>query len=354
MSLLSSGDLSRILSAVELLNSDTSPDTLPDRTLGCVSALIPNELCIFDGFDTVGEYTGYHWYSPPGSIEEAWVARLGEVIHEHPIHQDVLTQGKEITFRISDFVSLPKFHRTALYNDVYRNVGGDSQMGTAMVVTPTTYVTQSMYREGMDFTEAEVEMLRMVAPHLKAAFRNARAIDLLGREKKYLSAVATKGLLVLDGDGNVVFQTELAQDLIQKYFLEVEKNGLPGDLNRYLREIADAAAGEEYYQPPEPLRFVDGDRELKINVTIDAVRRELTLVLEEKVGKSPSDYECLGLTPRESETLYWISRGKTNPEIAMICEISPRTVHKHVENILNKFGVETRTAAVVHANGKIG
>jgi DNA-binding CsgD family transcriptional regulator len=53
------------------------------------------------------------------------------------------------------------------------------------------------------------------------------------------------------------------------------------------------------------------------------------------------------LTPREAEILFWITNGKTNDVIATICSISPRTVHKHVEHIYQKLGVETRTAAML-------
>ena len=51
------------------------------------------------------------------------------------------------------------------------------------------------------------------------------------------------------------------------------------------------------------------------------------------------------LTPREGEVLKWIAAGKRNDEIAAIFDRSPRTVQKHVQNILDKLGVETRTAA---------
>lgn len=53
----------------------------------------------------------------------------------------------------------------------------------------------------------------------------------------------------------------------------------------------------------------------------------------------------LGLTAREAEVLGWVARGKTNAEIAAELVISPQTVRKHLENIFDKLGVRTRTAA---------
>jgi DNA-binding CsgD family transcriptional regulator len=55
------------------------------------------------------------------------------------------------------------------------------------------------------------------------------------------------------------------------------------------------------------------------------------------------------LTRREHEILGWIARGKTSREIAAILVVSPHTVRKHSEHILEKLDVRTRSAAVARA-----
>jgi DNA-binding CsgD family transcriptional regulator len=55
------------------------------------------------------------------------------------------------------------------------------------------------------------------------------------------------------------------------------------------------------------------------------------------------------LTARETEVLLWVARGKTNRDIAEILGMSPRTVNKHLEQVFEKLGVETRTAAAAAA-----
>jgi DNA-binding NarL/FixJ family response regulator len=57
----------------------------------------------------------------------------------------------------------------------------------------------------------------------------------------------------------------------------------------------------------------------------------------------------LGLTPRAAETLLWLAQGKTNSDIATILGITESTVKKHVQEIFEKTGVETRGAATVRA-----
>jgi len=57
----------------------------------------------------------------------------------------------------------------------------------------------------------------------------------------------------------------------------------------------------------------------------------------------------LGLTPRAAEALLWLSQGKTNSDIATILGITESTVKKHVQEMFEKLGVETRGAATVRA-----
>ena len=64
--------------------------------------------------------------------------------------------------------------------------------------------------------------------------------------------------------------------------------------------------------------------------------------------------EILGLTPRVAETLLWLAQGKTNGEIALILGNSESTVKKHVLEIFDKLGVETRTAASLRALEVLG
>src|SRR5712691_11168042 len=60
---------------------------------------------------------------------------------------------------------------------------------------------------------------------------------------------------------------------------------------------------------------------------------------------SVASAEPHALTPRELEVVRWIAAAKRNGEIAVILSCSPRTVQKHVQNILRKLGLETRVAA---------
>lgn len=70
---------------------------------------------------------------------------------------------------------------------------------------------------------------------------------------------------------------------------------------------------------------------------------------EQHLAIRPAPFEPLGLTRRETDVLQWVTKGKTNAEIGIILDMSPRTVQKHLEHIFEKLGVERRTAAAVRA-----
>jgi DNA-binding NarL/FixJ family response regulator len=69
---------------------------------------------------------------------------------------------------------------------------------------------------------------------------------------------------------------------------------------------------------------------------------------------SPTPLHALGLTPRESEVLLWVAQGKSNLEIATILGASENTVKKHLQNLFEKLGVDSRNAATLLALEHLG
>ena len=87
-----------------------------------------------------------------------------------------------------------------------------------------------------------------------------------------------------------------------------------------------------------------------------AIQSRLERAVQQAVPEFNPDFhsagpleEVLGLTPRVAETLLWLAQGKTNGEIATILGNSESTVKKHVLEVFQKLGVETRTAASLRA-----
>lgn len=182
------------------------------------------------------------------------------------------------------------------------------------------------------------EVLARVATHLQIrALQKSLADELALRieAENQLSQSLDRAVVLADAGGRIVFASRLAENLLHQYFPGRAAGTLPAGL--FDTAAIDTTASDRAGLVVR--RFSEADRN-------DLV----TLVLEERtVAPGPAALVALGLTPREAEVLYWIAQGKSNPDIATILGASVRTVHKHVEHIFQKLGLETRNAAALSA-----
>ncbi|MGH2534460.1 MAG: LuxR C-terminal-related transcriptional regulator [Thermomicrobiales bacterium] len=94
----------------------------------------------------------------------------------------------------------------------------------------------------------------------------------------------------------------------------------------------------------------DAGRTLRLD---DAVTAALSVATEaaamDPAASRPEEKGASRLTPRELDVLRLLVEGQSDREIGAALGISPRTVETHVAHVLNKLGVETRTAAATFA-----
>jgi non-specific serine/threonine protein kinase len=132
------------------------------------------------------------------------------------------------------------------------------------------------------------------------------------------------------------------------------ETGFQGDLS-YQRDIARLETAIRAALDDESFA-----REWSIGqaLPLDIAIAEADAIFAEEASAPPSDRlvrtlqvatATHGLTPRESEVLRLIARDLSNQQIADTLYLSRRTVHKHVENILGKLGVDSRAGAAVWA-----
>jgi len=60
--------------------------------------------------------------------------------------------------------------------------------------------------------------------------------------------------------------------------------------------------------------------------------------------------ELASFNDREIIILYWLVRGKTNPEIGKILGLATNTIKKHFTTIFEKLSVENRFTAALRAS----
>lgn len=75
-------------------------------------------------------------------------------------------------------------------------------------------------------------------------------------------------------------------------------------------------------------------------------------MLAPRPAAAPASGSGSGLTERELEVLQAAARGERNKEIAYRLGITERTVKAHLASIYQKFGVDSRAAAVAIAAQK--
>ena len=186
---------------------------------------------------------------------------------------------------------------------------------------------------GIDYVTKPIDLKALIA-RIRAHLVNSRiavgarqALDTLGQNS-----------LAVDATGNILWSTPNTHSLLAGY--GADQQWISTTLPIYIAPWLEAGA-------KEPLLIEDLSEPLLVKTMDKELAEERLLVIEPANKPREEDLlrEKFELTPRESEVLTWISRGKTNQEIAMILDFSPRTVNKHLEQIFRKLGVENRTTA---------
>lgn len=166
-------------------------------------------------------------------------------------------------------------------------------------------------------------------------------VDMRRETETHLQHSLDQAILAVDPNGRIVFQTRHAASLLYRYCAHAPNQGLPAAFQAAWE--AGCRGGMSRWGLPHP----DGTGRLAVCLFSNPEESSLTLFrMEEEGMASAAALRSLGLSPRESEVLFWIAEGKTYPEIGLIIETSVRTVEKHAENLIRKLEVESKAGAM--------
>lgn len=273
--------------------------------------------------------------------------------HEHPLIQRFAQQGDGQALKISDLLSSAEYERTGLYNEVYATMNLRDQMSIGISIGGAGLLGVVTNRERRNFSEEDRLLMNLLRPHLEQAFHQAAAagqLEALRAQQEDLLSAAGRAIVFLNRAGEPADLSPTARLWLRHFFGSPARGeALPPPVKAWLRLSGTTRSGR-LSLPRRPLLVErDGER-LQIRI-VRGGTASATLLLERQVTRlDPARLTTLGLTVREAEVLYWVAQGKTNPEIGIILSISKRTVHKHLERVFVKLGVETRVAAAMRAD----
>jgi DNA-binding response OmpR family regulator len=206
----------------------------------------------------------------------------------------------------------------------------------------TEHIVRGLEVGGVDYVTKPIVIAEMLA-RIKVHLANAR----LTQSARAALDVSGRTLFAVDYRGRIIWATPQAQKLLVQNDSYNNAPQLPAPWLDWLERMQQSSATPK---SPPSTPFRDNKHRLQYMGRLNADQFLLRLTRETS-SNSPAEFSKeLGLTSREGEVLSWLSKGKTNRDIAQILELSPRTVDKHLEQIYAKLGVENRTAAAAVAN----
>ena len=173
---------------------------------------------------------------------------------------------------------------------------------------------------------------------------------------KIISSRDTSGVVILDTSGKILFVNDEAQSIISTFSLdEIDASTDPDTLDKAIVEIFKKSLGSlstptakcvycpdsnsAYALRAMPLHKPELPGKSCILVLIEGVTIHRTFDMN-VVQKQ------FGLTRREAEVTFCLTKGLTNKEIANALSLSPETVHDYVKQVMKKLDTTTRAGVV--------
>lgn len=210
-------------------------------------------------------------------------------------------------------------------------------------LTETEHVVRALGAGGVDYLTKPINVDELRA-RIRVHLANARS----AQSARVALDAAGRHLLAVRGSGKILWSTPQAIRLVNAATGSDEGVEL---VSARIRAWMDERRLSGAQRDPGFTVETGGEASLALSFLGSIGQDEHLFRLTGQTQASDSERLKLhfSLTARESEVLAWISKGKSNRDIAEILGLSARTVNKHLEQIYVKLGVENRASAAVKA-----
>jgi DNA-binding CsgD family transcriptional regulator len=328
MPALSERDAAGLTAVVAEIAALDEPEPFPAWIVGRITELTPATCGFYAEYDASGWRTDTCWRDgslvpadDPDSAraEQAWNA-FG---HQHPVRVYRERSGDWTSTRlVSDFTTRREFERTELWNELYRERRIWGWIAVSFQPHGEHHRKFNFLRSQDDFSPHERLVIDVLRPHLVRRLQTVRitaeAVEALAEIDDAPDSEPCD-VVLCSARGTIEFASPRSRRLLAQYFDHA--NGRIPELLRRSRTLTVAR----------------GDRRLTART---ARTGDLLVVL-----LAERDTRVDRLTARQRTVLDHVARGATDAEIALALGISTATVGKHLEQIYERLGVHTRTAA---------
>lgn len=206
-------------------------------------------------------------------------------------------------------------------------------------LSDTDSIVKSFDVGSVDYIQKPVnsdELIARMNVHLKNARLTQSARSALDSAGQYL--------LTISKYGQLKWATPQAYQLFHSAGLN--EDWITNQLEEHLRYFSSSTINKD-----KGVVISDGHSPIKVTYICENENQEflLRLVNLNRPNEESILQAAFSLTQRESEVLVWLARGKSNSEIAIILDISPRTINTHLVQIFRKLEVDNRTSAAIFA-----
>ena len=344
---LNGSDLHEILSIAQQIEGEQDYRTSVKNTLQVMETVMESASSVFFELDQTGNtFVEAGSHGVPVLAPKQWT---DEYQLEDPFVGAMLDKIENKTLAVtisSELISHREYIKTNFYNLFLKpqSIYHVLVMGLLQNGKPLGLFGFHRPYGAQPFTHLEVTKAALLAPTLAACISSVQAKETL-RERDWVIETLAKdipyqGALILDNNFDVIYANSGARELLALPaggFVSASR--IPTELLETCNSLLSDSARPHHIE----LRQVHA----KVDLCAGESGSPRFVVYLGPTGEdviAESQLIRHGLTAREIEIVQLVGAGMTNPQVAELLCISPRTVQNHLRSIYAKVGVHNRTS----------
>jgi len=296
-------------------------------------------------------------HGPVAELMRERLELVNELAPTHPAmaHIDFSNPG-ELGVAVSDHLGPDEYRECEFNRRIKTEFPTEDAIFGRLTSTCARRTVLMACREKGTFTTRERQLFDVILYTARAVLERIASGSLERQVVQYLlssKSDAPNCFFLLQQNGEVVPLNHDAVQLAERWWGEDQPMlALDEEVRRRLWNELDAAWDDPITGHFKRVRIDLGGGPMTLFVVVK-IDGSMVMVLPLRRQGKDSDLDSPGeeqlaavLTRRQREIMEWIAEGKTSAEVAIILDISPRTVEKHLEAVFHRLGVENRIAAV--------